>query len=32
MNAENILVIQSKEWADKYSAYIDKLVATYKGG
>ncbi len=30
MNAENILVIQSKEWADKYSDYIDRLVDIYK--
>jgi phosphatidylserine/phosphatidylglycerophosphate/cardiolipin synthase-like enzyme len=29
-NAENILLIKSKEWADKYGAYIDKLVRTYQ--
>jgi phosphatidylserine/phosphatidylglycerophosphate/cardiolipin synthase-like enzyme len=28
-NAENLLVIDSAEWADKYSAYIDGLVAIY---
>lgn len=29
-NAENILAIESKEWADKFSQYIDRLVDIYK--
>jgi phosphatidylserine/phosphatidylglycerophosphate/cardiolipin synthase-like enzyme len=29
MNAENILVIESKRWADQFSAYIDRLVKIY---
>jgi phosphatidylserine/phosphatidylglycerophosphate/cardiolipin synthase-like enzyme len=32
MNAENILRIRSKEWADKYSRYIDQLVKLYGAG
>jgi phosphatidylserine/phosphatidylglycerophosphate/cardiolipin synthase-like enzyme len=31
MNAENLLVIHSQEWADKYSTYIDELVRAYRG-
>ena len=30
-NAENILVLPSKELADQYSAYIDERTAHYKG-
>jgi phosphatidylserine/phosphatidylglycerophosphate/cardiolipin synthase-like enzyme len=29
MNAENILLIRSKTWADKFSDYIDQLVKIY---
>jgi phosphatidylserine/phosphatidylglycerophosphate/cardiolipin synthase-like enzyme len=29
MNAENLLVIRSKAWADRYSDYIDALVKIY---
>jgi phosphatidylserine/phosphatidylglycerophosphate/cardiolipin synthase-like enzyme len=29
MNAENVLVIHSKAWADKYAKYIDQLVKLY---
>ena len=29
MNAENLLVIHSKDWADKYAKYIDGLVKAY---
>ena len=28
-NAENLLVIESPEFADKYSEYIDQLVSIY---
>jgi phosphatidylserine/phosphatidylglycerophosphate/cardiolipin synthase-like enzyme len=31
MNAENMLFIRSKAWADKYAKYIDQLVAIYRG-
>jgi phosphatidylserine/phosphatidylglycerophosphate/cardiolipin synthase-like enzyme len=30
-NAENLLVIQDKDLADRYSAYIDGLVKRYGG-
>jgi hypothetical protein len=30
MNAENILVIESKDRADKSGNYIDKLVKPYR--
>jgi phosphatidylserine/phosphatidylglycerophosphate/cardiolipin synthase-like enzyme len=30
MNAENLLVIESRKWADQYNAYIDRLVKTYQ--
>jgi hypothetical protein len=29
MNAENMLIIESKKWADKFSDYIDGLVKLY---
>jgi phosphatidylserine/phosphatidylglycerophosphate/cardiolipin synthase-like enzyme len=29
MNAENMLLIRSKVWADKYARYIDQLVKIY---
>jgi len=29
MNAENLIVIKSKLWADKYAAYVDGLVKLY---
>jgi phosphatidylserine/phosphatidylglycerophosphate/cardiolipin synthase-like enzyme len=29
MNAENMLLIRSKAWADKYAQYIDQLVKLY---
>jgi phosphatidylserine/phosphatidylglycerophosphate/cardiolipin synthase-like enzyme len=32
MNAENVLRIRSKEWADKFSRYIDQLVKLYGRG
>lgn len=32
MNAENLLIIQGKEWADKFATYIDNLVAIYGKG
>jgi len=32
MNAENILVIRSKQWADKFASYIDGLVKIYGKG
>jgi phosphatidylserine/phosphatidylglycerophosphate/cardiolipin synthase-like enzyme len=31
MNAENLLVIHSKAWADRYAKYIDQLVKLYGG-
>jgi phosphatidylserine/phosphatidylglycerophosphate/cardiolipin synthase-like enzyme len=29
MNAENMLLIRSKAWADKYAKYIDQLIRIY---
>ena len=29
LNAENLLVIHSKKWADEFCAYIDRLTAIY---
>lgn len=31
-NAENILVVESRAWADTFSAYIDQLVSLYASG
>jgi phosphatidylserine/phosphatidylglycerophosphate/cardiolipin synthase-like enzyme len=32
MNAENLLVIESREWADRFADYIDGLVEAYSQG